>query len=234
MAHATPKLSGELRQRTGSKYAIRLRRQGKLPAVIYGHGLDPAPIAVDAEQITHVLHDGAHLLEVSLDRKKSETCLIKDVQYDHLGDTVIHVDLARVDMSEEVEVWVPIDVVGQDSAPGLSEEGAFFQHPLTDLQVSCRADAIPDQITVDVSTLEANATLTVSDLTLPPGVKAVTDPDTTVATISVVSEEEYEAVEEAAAAGAATEEEPEVIAERGEEEQGAEGEAPAEEQEKSE
>lgn len=233
MAHQTPRLSGERRQRTGSKYAVRLRRQGKLPAVIYGHGLDPAPIAVDAHEITHALHEGAHLFEVALGSTESETCLIKDVQYDHLGDTVIHVDLARVDMSEEVEVWVPINVVGQDSAPGLKQEGAFFQHPLTDLQVSCRADAIPDQITVDVSALQANATLTVGDLAMPPGVKAVTDPDTTVATISVVSEEEYEAVEEAAASVAA-EAEPEVIAERKEDQAATEGEASAAEPERTE
>lgn len=221
MAKDRPRLKADPRERTGSRYATRLRRAGKLPAVIYGHGEAPAHVAVDFESISEALHHGAHLLDVELDGK-SQTCLVKAVQHDFLGDTVIHVDLTRVDLSEEVEVSVPLTVVGQDVAPGIVNEGGFLEHPYTDLPVRCRADAIPDEITVDVSSLNANETVTLGDITLPAGVACDLESDTALATISVVSEEEMEAME--AEAEAPTEGEPELVGE-GEE---AEGEAPAE------
>ncbi len=222
MAHETPKLTGELREHTGTKYAARLRRAGKLPAVIYGHGEAPEHIAVNAHEVHHALHDGAHLLEIALNGSGQQTVLIKAVQYDHLGDSIIHVDLARIDLTEDVQVWVPLEVTGQDAAPGLKQSGAFLEHPMTDLEIVCRADQIPDQITVDVSSLDVNDSLTVGDLALPAGIKAVSDPDTAVASISVVTEEEFEALEEAAEGGEAAAE-PEVITER-EDEQGEAGE----------
>jgi large subunit ribosomal protein L25 len=223
MAHQTPTLAGELRQQTGTRYAARLRRAGKLPAVIYGHGKDPEHIALDGEGLTQHLQHGAHLLEVKLGSGRSETVLIRDVQYDYLGDYVIHVDLARVDLSEEVEVTVPLTTKGEERAPGLKHAGAFLEHPLTELEVRCRADAIPDQVAADIGELEINDTMQVSDLVLPPGVTAVTPPETVVAAIHVskVTEEDLEETPAEAAEGA----EPEVLTERKEEEGGAAEEA---------
>lgn len=210
MQGKTPVLEGQTREHTGSKYAIRARRAGKLPAVIYGHQKDPAHVALDLEEATEVLHAGAHLVEVSLDSGRKETCLIKAVQYDHLGDSLIHMDLARVDLSEEVTVSVPLVFAGQEACPGLKEAGAFLDHPMTDLEVICRADAIPNEVAVDVSQLKAGEVVTVGDLTLPAGVKAGADAEAVVASVQVLAEEPegVEAVE--AGEGA----EPEVIAEK--------------------
>ncbi len=214
MKGKTPVLEGQLRPNTGSKYAKRVRRGGKLPAVIYGHKQDPAHIALDLEAVTELLHGGAHLVEVAIESGKSETCLIKDIQYDHLGDYLIHMDLARVDLSEEVTVSVSIEITGNEQCPGLKESGAFLEHPLTDLEVKCRADAIPGSITVDISELELNASITVADLTLPSGVKTDIAADTVLAAIHVIKEAEEVEGEEGEATGA----EPEVIAEKKEEE----------------
>ena len=106
MSHATPHIKAEPRQRTGTRYSQRLRREGKLPAVVYGHQQDPIHLAINGGELTHHLHDGGHLLEVEHDGTV-ETCLIKDVQYDYLGSSIVHVDLARVDLNEEIEVSVP-------------------------------------------------------------------------------------------------------------------------------
>jgi large subunit ribosomal protein L25 len=231
MAHDIPKLTAERRDRTGSRYAQRLRRQKKMPAVLYGHGLDPSHLSLDAEPIHDALEDGAHLLELSVDGA-TETCLIKEIQYDHLGDDIIHVDLTRVDLNEEVTVYVPLVLSGEGDAPGLKQEGALLENPTTDLEVTCLASAIPDQVIVDISALEIGDAVTVGDLTLPEGVTTDIDPVTVVAQISFVSEDEMEELEAPAEAAA----EPELIGEEAEEEsaEGEEGEAPAKPEEEEE
>ncbi len=220
MAGKTPTLQGQMRPHTGSKYAARTRRAGKLPAVIYGHQKDPAHVALDTEAVYELLHHGAHVVEVRLDDGQSETCLIKDVQYDYLGDGLVHVDLARIDLSEEVTVWVPVAVAGQDACTALQETGTYLDQSTTDLEVTCRADAIPDSVTVDVKELAIGDTITLADLTLPSGVKSTMPEDTVLASIRVVQEEpeEEQAEVEEVAEGA----EPEVITEKKEEDAGGE------------
>lgn len=213
MAHERPKLSAEPRQKLGTKYSRRVRRTGKLPAVIYGHGIAPAHVIVDAEQINDALHGGAHLLDIDV-AGKNETCLIKAIQFNYLGDDVIHVDLARVDLSEEVTVSVPLSFIGRDQCVALAASGTLLQHPLSDLQVICRADSIPDEIEVDIAGLTLEAPITVADLKLPEGVRADTDEDTIVAMLTQVTEEDIEKLAEAPAAGGA---EPEVITAKKEE-----------------
>ncbi|MCC6679560.1 MAG: 50S ribosomal protein L25 [Phycisphaeraceae bacterium] len=214
-----PRLSTEPRQRIGTRYARRLREGGRLPAVIYGHGQDNLALTVDAEQFMEILHTHAHLVEIDV-AGKAEPCLIKDVQWDHLGSQVLHIDLTRVDLTEEVEVDVALALVGEPKA--LQQAGAVLDHPLTALTILCRADSIPEKITVDIENLELGKSITVADITLPAGVKAVTDQEQLVAQISVVEETVEEPV---AAEGAAAE--PEVIGKAAATEE--EGEAPAEE-----
>ena len=219
MSSERPKMIAQTRERTGSRYALRLRRGGKLPAVIYGHGQDPAHVALDTESIEQALNDGSHLLDIDVTGVKVETCLIKDIQYDFLGDHIIHVDLTRVDLSEEVEVNVPLILKGDSKAPGLKEAGAILENPMTDLQVKCRADAIPREIAVDVSTLEVGQSVSVGDLVMPAGVEAISDAEAVIAQISVAVEEELEVEGEEEVAGG---DEPEVIT-KGKEEEEAEG-----------
>lgn len=214
-----PKIQGQRRERTGSRYAYRLREQGQLPAVVYGHKQDTVPVAIDQRQFTDLIHQHYHLLELEFD-SRSEPCLIKEVQWNHLGTQIVHVDLTRVDMAEEVEVELEVELKGEPAA--LQEEGAILNHPETSITVACRADQIPESLSADISELQIGDALTVADLKLPEGVRAVTDPETVLAQIQIVQEEPEE--EEVAAEGA----EPEVI---GKAEEGEEGEGEGEKEE---
>ena len=97
--HDTPTISATSRERTGTRYSQRLRKQGRLPAVIYGHKKTPISVSVDEKEILTLLHSGAHVLEVKVEGGSKETCLVKDLQFGYLGDNVIHVDFARVTTS---------------------------------------------------------------------------------------------------------------------------------------
>lgn len=217
MSTATqPRIKADVRDRTGTRYAARVRAQGKLPAVIYGHKQDPVHIAVDASELIELLHHNAHLIEVEV-AGKSEPCLVKDIQWDHLGSKIIHVDLARVDLTEEVQVEIEVELTGE--AVGLKEIGALLEQSHNTIQVKCRADAIPERLTHDVSELGVGDSLLVSGLTLPAGVTAVSDPDTLIAHLSVTKIEVEEVEEETVAEG---EDQPEVIG-KPEDEEKAEG-----------
>lgn len=205
-----PKVQGQIRQRTGSRYARRLRESGQLPAVVYGHKQEAVPVAIDQRQFTHLVQEHHHLLELKLDAK-AEPCLIKQVQWNHLGTRIVHVDLTRVDMSEEVELDIEVTLTGEPAA--LQQEGAILNHPETSIRIACRADAIPESITHNIGELGVGESVTVADLTLPAGVRAVSDPETVLAQIQVMQEEPEE--EPAVAEG----EEPEVIGKAEESEQ---------------
>src|SRR6266480_776211 len=118
-----PQVQVQPRQRTGSRYAARLREAGRLPAVIYGHKTEPLHVSLDRRQIVDLIYAHAHLLEVMLD-SQPQPVLVKDVQWDHLGTTIVHLDLTRVDLTERVKVHVPLALTGE--APGLKEEGAIL------------------------------------------------------------------------------------------------------------
>ncbi len=211
MAQDIPTLETTARDKTGSRYSARLREAGQIPAVVYGHKQDPVHVAVDAQVITGLLHENTQLVNAQV-AGKTEPCLIKDIQWDYLGDHIIHVDLARVDLSEEVEVEVELELTGDPKS--LQEAGAVLDHPLSTVTVKCRADAIPERLIHDISELTTDAPITVADLTLPAGVVAVTDPETIIAQVQIMAEiEEEEAVEAEAAEG-----EPEVIGAKKEDE----------------
>jgi large subunit ribosomal protein L25 len=223
-----PTLKAENRQRLGTRYSTRIRREGKLPAVMYGHGKDPAHITLDQEQFVHHLHEGAHLLDVE-GAGGVETCLIRDVQYDYLGNQIIHADLARVDLNELITVSVPLIVKGRDESPGAKAPGAVVEQPRVDLEIRCKAGEIPDSIVVDMSKLEMDHSITVAQLALPAGVKAVDSPDTIVLAIHMAKEEVVVATP---AEGATTE--PEVITAKKEEPAAGGEAAPAEKGKKKE
>ena len=208
MAHQTPQLTATKRDRLGSRYSRRLRRDGRLPAVVYGHGQEPVHIAIDGRDFVYHLHEGAHLLELQTDGQ-IETCLIKDVQYDHLGSEIIHVDLARIDLNEEVTVSVPLILRGKDRSPGAKAPNSIVEQPIVDLEIQCLASNIPDEIIVDISQMNLGEVLLIKDLRLPEGVS--TEEDAEAVVISIHETKEYT---EEAAAGEGAAAEPEVITER--------------------
>ncbi|MEX0886128.1 MAG: 50S ribosomal protein L25 [Phycisphaeraceae bacterium] len=210
--HEIPKVEAQVRERTGTRYARRLRAEGKLPANVYGRGKEPVAIIVDAKAFSELVEHNAHLLQVAVDGN-AEPCLIKEVQWDHLGTQMVHADLTRVDMSEDVEVEIEVELTGEPTA--LNEPGAVLTRDNTMITISCRPDAIPDVLHHDITDLAVNETVTVGDLTLPAGVSAVSDADTVLGSIHILAEEPEEEPEVEAAEG-----EPEVIG--GKEEEGAE------------
>ena len=196
------KIEAQTRSHLGTRSTAKMRTQGRLPAVVYGHKQDPVHISFDQKEVTDLLHQHAHVIEVVVN-SKTEPCLVKDVQWDHLGSNILHVDLARVDLTEQVTV--EIDLVLAGDPVGLKEAGSFLQHGSDQLEVSCLASQIPNQIKVDISGLGVGDQITVADLKLPNGVTATSDGETVIASIQIVAEE-AEPIEGEAAAS-----EPEMI-----------------------
>ena len=177
-------LDAEVRQEVGSKAAVKLRKAGKLPAIIYGHGKDPVSIAVDYHAFDEGLHHGHRLFEVNIDGK-AESLLVKALQYDHLGKDVIHADLIRVDLSEKVTVTVPITSKG--TAKG-SQEGGIIDWHLSDIVVECAVSDIPEKIELVIRDIEIGDSVHAKDLALPAGAVLVTEADALIFNCHVVAE----------------------------------------------
>lgn len=176
-------LKAEIRDRVGSKSAAKVRKQGRIPAVVYGHKAEPVAISLDAHNFVEGLHHGHRLMDVQIGRKK-ETMLVKDLQYDYLGKDIIHVDLMRVDVTEMVKVTVPIELKG--TAKGTHEGGIIEEHA-DHLEIECKVADIPETIVVSVKEVGVGDNLHASDIELPQGAKLVTDPSTVVVTCSLVA-----------------------------------------------
>jgi large subunit ribosomal protein L25 len=177
-------LKAEIRSQHGSKDAARLRKQGRIPAVVYGHKKDPVSIALDAKSFAEELHRGRRLMNIQLD-KGQETTLVKEVQYDYLGKDIIHVDLMRVDITEMVRVTIPIELKGV--AKGTHEGGMVEVHSAS-IEVECRVTEIPERISVSIKEMAIGDSLHAKDLQLPEGVKLISPPELLLATCHVVAE----------------------------------------------
>lgn len=158
---------------TGTRVARRLRKSGRIPAVIYGHKQAVVPVTLGRDDVLRMVKMPGHLAELDLGGT-TETVLIRDVQWDHLGKEVLHLDFARVDAEEIVETEVKIELRGQ---PAGAAAGGILEHIVHTLTIKCRAGSIPDSIKVDVSELQVDQAVHVSDLKLPPDVTVDADPE---------------------------------------------------------
>ncbi|MEM1164768.1 MAG: 50S ribosomal protein L25 [Planctomycetota bacterium] len=172
----------EKRERVGSRYAKRVRDEGKLPAVVYGHKEEPVAVAVDRKLALRYFHAGERIFKAAIDGGEETTVLLKDLQYDYLGTNVIHCDLERVDMEEEVDSSVHLNFVGE--CKGEKRAGAVFVHPMDTLHVRCRVKDLPEAVDIDITELDAGETLFVKDLTLPEGIKALDPADRRVCAVT--------------------------------------------------
>ena len=177
-------LKAEIRQGSGSKDAAKLRENGQIPAIVYGHKKEPVSIILNAKSFREGLQSGHRLMEVEIN-KKNETLLIKDVQYDYVGTDIIHVDLMRVDVTEMVRVTVPIELKG--TAKGAAE-GGMVELITGNLEIECRVTQIPEQIVVSVKEMALNDAIHAKDIQLPEGVKLISSPELLVATCHLVAE----------------------------------------------
>jgi len=199
----TETLKVNKREARGTKACRRLRAEGLIPAVVYGHGQEPVAVQMPAEDFERALRHHGRMFDLRLGRKK-ESVLLRDMQHDALGDEIIHADFVRVAMDEAIEIEVPITLKGKPKV-----EHAVLQQTLMSLEVECLPGDIPEEILAQVGHLEMSQSISVADLEIPDGVKALTDPETVVATLTPAQVEEEPAEEAAAAVEAA--EEPEVI-----------------------
>lgn len=155
---------------TGTRVSRRLRAAGHVPAIIYGHKQAPQPVSLTSDEVAGILKRGSHVINLDLGKGKPETVLVRDLQWDHLGREVIHIDFFRADLTEQVESEVRIEIRGE--APGVNE-GGILDIPHHSVKVRCRTDQIPDFIRVDVSGLHMGQAIHVKELVLPAGVTAV-------------------------------------------------------------
>jgi large subunit ribosomal protein L25 len=195
------------RKDLGKMNARRLRTQGLVPGVIYGHKEATLSVSLQGDDLKRAVRHGVRVVDVQAEGKV-EKALIKELQWDHLGLEILHVDFARVAADERIEVNVRVELRG--TAAGIATGGVIDQ-PIHLLAVECLAIAVPDSIRVNVSALQLGEAIHVKELVLPEGVKALSDPDAVVVqVIAKLIEPEVTAAPEGAAA--ATEQaEPEVI-----------------------
>lgn len=158
----------------GKRATARLREKGLIPAIVYGHKQDPVAVALARDEFDSALRHHARLVELK-HSSGTETALIKDVQHDHLGRSVLHVDFERVDRNERVEIEVPLELKG---AP--ASAGGVLDQPLHVLSISCLAGDVPEAIKVNLTTLHLGEAIHVKELVLPTGVQALDDPDAVV------------------------------------------------------
>ncbi len=193
-------LKGQPRTAIGTRAARALRATGQVPVVIYGHGQPTETLSLALLDVKAALAHGAHTLQVELEGK-SRQYLIKDVQYDYLDDTPIHLDLTRVAMDERVKVRVGIEPRG---VPRGVSEGGVLDQPMANIEVECVVTAIPETLRPFVTELDLGDSLLVKDLELPPGVVALADPEERVVTVrALVAEREPEEAVEGEEEGAA-------------------------------
>lgn len=163
------------RKATGSHESRRLRRQGFVPAVLYGHGEKCIDLAAKREAIQAVVRHGGRVVE--LKGAVQEKALIRELQWDTFGVEPIHIDLLRVSKSDRVKVKVPVDMKGE--APG-QRAGGIVTLLVHEIEIECTPDAIPEKIHALVGKLELGGVIKIHDLELPKGARVVTDSDETV------------------------------------------------------
>ena len=203
MANTSVVLDGKNRTERRRRQVTRLREQGYIPGVVYGHKEEPACIAVPTEALDRIIRSGERIVELKTE-SGAQTVVIKDLQWDFLGKEMLHVDFKRVSKDEIIQVTVPIHLHG--TAPGSVSGGGVLETPLSSLTVHCRPGDAPTMIEVNINELQMGESILVKDLTMPEGVQTEHDPDAVVVQVGapMVEEEEMEGEEGESA-------EPEVI-----------------------
>lgn len=225
---ATVSLSANSRDLTGKGAARTLRSQGQVPAVIYGHGRDPQPLALNARDLDKMLsHIQAEstVIEVSVGGQTAKT-LIREIQRHPIKRQILHVDFQALVAGEKVTVSIPIVLVGIPE--GVRLEGGVLDQTLRELEIEVDPSNIPDRVELDITSMVIGDSKHVSDLSVPAGVEVLDDPETSVAVLAAPRAviEEVAPVAEAVEGEAGAVGEPEVIGRGKEEDEGEEGEAP--------
>ncbi len=218
-------LEAQTREPGSKNHAKRVRRDGKIPAVVYGAGKDSRPITVDPRVVTRILNsETGHntIFDLALDGEKTKAMIV-DWQYEPIKGRLLHIDLKRIALDKVLRVSVPIELIGE--AAGVKQEGGILEQMLREVEIECLPADIPSHIDVDVSHLTFGKVLRVSDLPHSEKIKFLSDENQPVAHVTSVKEEVVATPEAVAAEAGATPAEPEVIkkGKQETEEEGAEG-----------
>lgn len=207
-------ISSEKRNEIGKNASRRLRKSGRVPAVLYGEGVAGAPLILEKKDIIQILKSESGentIFKVAYEGGEADV-MIKDIQVDSTTDELLHADLIKIAMDKAVRVAIPVEVFGE--AIGVKTEGGFVELMSREIEVECLPADIPDVIRIDISALHLHQSLKIADIVPPAGVKLLGEPTAVVVLIQVPHEEKVEvkaeeavAVEGAPAAAA----EPEVI-----------------------
>jgi large subunit ribosomal protein L25 len=203
-------LTAQSRKTQGTHEARRMRKKGLIPAVVYGHKEATIALTVNRDDLYKVIRHGVRVVDLQASGK-TEKALIRDVQWDHLGHDILHVDFARVAADERIKIEVRIELRG--TAPGVTAGGVLDQ-PIHSLVVECLAIAVPESIRVPIGELLIGQSIHVKELKLPDGVTTAVDPEAIVVQVAAPKVEE-----EAVAAPVAEQAEPEVIGRKEKEEE---------------
>lgn len=201
-------LKATKREKTGGLASNRLRKKGKIPAVVYGKGEENLHVAIDCKAFKHLVEHGARLVQLELEGGKKEV-MIKEVHYGTYDHQILHADFIVIDPEALVKVHVEVSLTGV--ARG-STAGGVVEQELYEVEVECKPRDIPQQIDVDISELDLGSSLLVSDMDAPANVTILTPSEDPVVACHLPHEEEEEEDEAAAPEGDATE--PEVIGEK--------------------
>lgn len=217
----------ELRDVQGTGASRRLRHAGKIPAVLYGAGKQPAMLTLSHNSLIHNLENESFhssILTVEVAGKK-EKAILRDVQMHAYKQLIMHVDLQRISATDKIHMSVPLHYTGGDEAPGVKIESGIVSHLITELDIICLPENLPEYLSVDVSDLHIGDSIHLSEIALPEGVESTTlshgGDDLAVVTVvavrgSIADEEADSAVAEAAAEASAESSEAEEGTEPGE------------------
>jgi large subunit ribosomal protein L25 len=178
MASQSTKLSISPREPEGSRATRRLRRTGRVPGILYGGDGEPMTFSVDARELRHALAARGAVLEV-VDEGNAIPAILKSAQYHPVRGETMHVDLLRVNLSVAIAAVVPLELVGAEDAPG-AKEGGVLEQITRELNIEALPTEIPGSITYDVSGMEINDTVTLSQVAVPAGITLLDDPEETV------------------------------------------------------
>jgi large subunit ribosomal protein L25 len=214
--------------------ARRVRRDGKVPAVVYGAGKAAVPVSVDPRQVTRILHSATGhntVFDLAVDGDRTKAMIV-DWQYEPIKGSLLHIDVKRIAMDQKLRVNVPIELIGEPA--GVKQQGGILEQLLREVEVECLPGDIPNQVELNVADLVFGMVLRVADLPKSDKLKFVTDEDQPVAHVITIKEEEAPAVDAIAGAAAATPAEPEVMKKGKQETDEGGGEAAPEKAEKKE
>jgi len=170
----TTTINVELRKDVGKGASRRLRREGKVPAVIYGGGKDPVSLTLQLNDLLHATENEAFyasILEIKVDEKTTQQAVVRDMHRHPFKPIIMHIDFFRVSAEEVLKILVPVHFVGEEDSPAGKTSGVVIQHLITEVEISALPKDLPEFVDIDLSEMNAGDAVMLSDVQLPEGVE---------------------------------------------------------------